>query len=233
MLTDISHEGQDGDHPINCQVASMMTIEEFAVFFKQYESASHSQCLWVSASTNYKIVIKTINTILDLLVFISCMKSPCIWVCFFLMKSLVAALPNICMVFLLLIHKQNTYHFSTVISIAWKRFKRDLSLFNSLQFLQLFKEEEVQMKDHIPELLLKEFMGPVTTGGHIWHNISHIQFYIWSRQDDGKLELNPESIKQTQWSAYRVCSSLFFQFCLTVLLSRNSWPWMMVQIWTT
>ena len=60
------------------------------------------------------------------------------------------------------------------------------------------------------ELLLEEFMGLVITGGHVWCNISQVKYCIWLRQDNGKLKINPESIKQTQWSAYGVHLSLFF-----------------------
>jgi hypothetical protein len=210
-------------------------IEELVVSFRQHESTSHSQHLRVSASTNYKIVTKTINAIPDLLVSVSSMKAKLlkhllIFECAFSqsanrlfekVKSLTTALSDIHMVFLLLIHEQNVFHSPVETSNAWEKFESNHSPLDLLQFLELCEEE-----DRAPESLPEEFMGPVTAGGHVWCNISQVEYYVWLRQDDSKLEINPESIEQTQWSAYGVRSSLFFQFRLTLLFGRNSQPWM-------
>ncbi|KAF8552206.1 hypothetical protein OG21DRAFT_1486402, partial [Imleria badia] len=188
-------------------------VAELAVLFRQHESTSHSQRLRVSTSTNSKIITKTINAVPYLLVSVSSMKAKLlkhllIFECAFSqspdklfakVKSLATALPDICMVFLFQIHKQSGFHSPILTSNAWERFERDLFPLDLPQFLQLCEEEGV---DRAPESLPEEFMGPVTAGGHIWCSISHIQYYVWLRQDNGKLEINPESIKQTQWSAY-------------------------------
>jgi hypothetical protein len=156
-------------------------IEELVVSFRQHESTSHSQHLQVSASTNYKIVTKTINAIPDLLVSVSSMKAKLlkhllIFECAFSqsanrlfekVKSLTTALSDIRMVFLLLIHEQNVFHSPVETSNAWEKFESNHSPLDLLQFLELCEEE-----DRAPESLLEEFMGPVTAGGHVWCNIS-------------------------------------------------------------
>ncbi|KAG6373598.1 hypothetical protein JVT61DRAFT_6249 [Boletus reticuloceps] len=186
---------------------------------RDHKSTSYSLCDFrLSASTGCTIVTKDIIAIPDLVVTISSMKVKLlkyllIFQCAFSqsvnnlftkVKRLATSLSDIQMVFLLQIQEHNKFTSPSLTSDAWERFESNPSSLDLPQFLQLTKDkaEESQKSNPSAELPPEEFMGTVHAGAHIWCNISCVQYYVWLRKGDSKLDINPESMGQTEWSAY-------------------------------
>lgn len=195
--------------------------EELVVPFRLHEAVSFSlDDFRLSASTVRTIITDTITAVPDLVISISssrakilkhllifeCAFSQPVQQLFTKVKTLAASLPDVKMVFILQIQERKEFHSPHSSSAAWKRFKSDPSLLDFQQFLQVADEEaaELQKNDPTLELPPEKFMGAVSAGGHVWCDIDCVQYYVWVRQDDGNLVINPESKEQTDWSAYGV-----------------------------
>ncbi|KAG6374955.1 hypothetical protein JVT61DRAFT_3710 [Boletus reticuloceps] len=170
------------------------------------------KCFLSVSSSQFISLTSTKAKLLKHLLIFECAFSQPLNELFTKVKTLVTSLPDIHMVFLLRICKQDKFHFPNEDSAAWEKFKTHSSPLDFTEFLEVCEEEASE--DDASQSLPEEFMGPVIGGGHVWCNISYVEYYVWIRQDDGKLDVNPELVQQTLWSAYGVCVVFYVQLSI-------------------